>query len=72
VKKVFLDYSDWKAILFDQTGLPLMEQELFDYISKLASRSDVNVILKENEKPAWVLKYDTKTVAFSAYQIGAI
>lgn len=72
MKKVLLDYSDWRAILFGETGLPSMEQVLFDYISKLASRSDVNVILIENEKPAWVLKYYTKTGEFSEYQIGEI
>lgn len=49
-----------------------MEQELFDNISKLASRSDVTVILTENEKPACVLKYDTNTGKFSEYQIGVI
>lgn len=25
MKKVFLDYSDWKAILFGDSGLPLMD-----------------------------------------------
>ena len=69
MKKIFLDYLDWKAILFGETGLPSMEQELFDYISKLASRADVTVILTENEKPAWVLKYDTKTGQFAENQI---
>jgi hypothetical protein len=49
-----------------------MEQELYDNISKLASRNDVTVILTENEKPAWVLKYDTNTGKFSEYQIGVI
>jgi hypothetical protein len=72
MKKVLLDYSDWRAILFGETGLQTIEQELFDYISKLASRSDVDVILSENEKPAWVLKYDTNTGEFSEYQIGEI
>jgi len=69
MKKVFLDYTDWKAILFGETGLPLMEQELFDNISKLASRPDVTVILTENEKPTWVLKYDKQTGQFTENQI---
>ena len=69
MKKVFLDYTDWKAILFGETGLPVMEQELFDYISKLASRNDVTVILTENAKPAWVLKYDNQTGQFTENQI---
>ena len=72
MKKVFLDYSDWKAILFGETGLHLMEQELYDNMSKLASRNDVTVILTENEKPAWVLKYDTNTGKHSEYQVGVI
>lgn len=69
MKKIFLDYLDWKAILFGETGLPLMEQELFEYISKLASRDDVTVILTENEKPTWVLKYDTQSGLFTENQI---
>lgn len=69
MKKVFLDYTDWKAILFGETGLPLMEQELYDNISKLASRTDVIVILTENDKPTWVLKYDTQTGQFTENQI---
>lgn len=69
MKKVFLDYTDWKAILFGETGLPLMEQELYDNISKLASRNDVRVILTENNKPAWVLKYDTQTGQSTENQI---
>ncbi|MCF8396770.1 MAG: hypothetical protein K9G58_01295 [Bacteroidales bacterium] len=72
MKKVFLDYSDWKTILFGETGLPLMEQELFDYIAKLASCADVTVILTEGEKPAWVLKYNNNTGKFSESQIGEI
>lgn len=69
MKKVFLDYSDWKAILFGETGLPSLEKDLFDYISKLTSRSDVTVILTENDKPAWVLKYDMETGKFSEFHI---
>ncbi len=69
MKKVFLDYTAWKAILFGETGLPVMEQELFDYISKLASRNDVTVILTENDKPTWVLKYDKQTGLFTENQI---
>lgn len=69
MKKVFLDYSDWKVILFGGTGLPAMEQELYDYISKLASHKDILVILTENEKQTWVLKYDTKTKLFNEYHI---
>lgn len=49
MKKVFLDYSGRKTILFGEIGLPLIEQELYDNISKLASRSEVTVILTENE-----------------------
>jgi len=69
MKKVFLDHTDWKAILFGETGLPVMEQELFDYISKLASRNDVTVILTENDKPTLVLKYDKQTGLFTENQI---
>ncbi len=69
MKKVFLDYTDRKAILFGETGLPLMEQELYDNISKLSSRTDVIVILTENDKPARVLKYDTQTGQFTENQI---
>lgn len=72
MKKLFLDYIGWKAILFGETGLLQMEQELFDYISKLASREDVTVILTEDEKPTWVLKYDTETGKFSECQIGEL
>lgn len=72
MKKVFLDYSEWKTILFGVTGLPSIDQELYDYISKLASRNDVIIILTENEKPTWKLKYDTKTGKFSEFQIGEI
>ncbi|MFZ4399685.1 MAG: hypothetical protein ACOYO1_06605 [Bacteroidales bacterium] len=70
MKKVFLDYSDWKAILFCETGLHLMEQELLDYISKLASRKDVTVVLNENEKPVWILKYDVEKEKFNTFPIG--
>lgn len=72
MKKIFLDYSDWKTILFGETGLPLMEQELFDNISKLASCADVTVILTEDNKPTRVLRYDTKSRNFTEFKIGEI
>jgi len=69
MKKIFLDYMDWKAILFGETSLPLMEQELFDNISRLASLADVTVILTENEKSTCVLKYKKQTAQFTEHQI---
>jgi glucose-6-phosphate-specific signal transduction histidine kinase len=67
--KLYLDYLEWKAILFGETNLPQMEKELFDNISKLASSSSVTVILTENDKPVLVLKYDNESGRYSEHQI---
>lgn len=67
MKKITLDYSDWKSIIQDGTGLPIMEQELYDFISKLASRSDVKVILTVDEKPLLLLKFESEK--FHEYKI---
>jgi glucose-6-phosphate-specific signal transduction histidine kinase len=67
--KLYLDYLEWKAILFVETNLPQMEKELFDNISKLASSSNVTVILTENDKPVLVLKYDNESGRYSEHQI---
>ncbi|MCF7802496.1 MAG: hypothetical protein K9N34_10835 [Candidatus Marinimicrobia bacterium] len=72
MKQIFLDYLDWKVILFGETGLPLTEKELFDYISKLASRDDTRVILTEKGIPVCELKYDIETGKFAEYKIGKI
>jgi hypothetical protein len=44
-----------------------MEQELYDFISKLASRSDVKVILTVDEKPLLLLKFEYEK--FHEYKI---
>jgi len=46
-----------------------MEVELYSIMRDLASRSDVVIILTEEDKPEMVLKYDEGTGLFSEYNI---
>lgn len=69
MKKVFIDYDGWSAIFLGETGLPLMEDELYEILKKLASREDVVVVLRQNDKPLSVLKYNNKTSKFEELPI---
>ena len=46
-----------------------MEVELYSIMKDLASRSDVVIILTEDDKPEMVLKFDENTDKFSEYSI---
>lgn len=69
MRKIFLNSGDWKTILLGATGFPQMEVELYSIMKDLASRSDVVIILTEDDKPEMVLKYDANTDKFSEYSI---
>ena len=69
MRKIFLDSSDWKAILLGETGFPQMENELYSIMKDLGSRSDVVIILTEDNKAEMVLKYDINTGKFSEYSL---
>lgn len=70
MRKIFLNSGDWKTILLGATGLPQMEVELYSIMKDLASRSDVVIILTEDDKPEMVLKFDENKGKFSEYSIG--
>lgn len=65
MKKIYLDYNDWHDILFSNTGLPNMQEQLLIFIGELAIRNDVRVILLLNGEQELVLNYDTNTRKFS-------
>ncbi|MFZ4399687.1 MAG: hypothetical protein ACOYO1_06615 [Bacteroidales bacterium] len=69
MRKITLDFLGWKTILFKETGLPLMEQELRDVLKEWASNKDLKVILAENDLPTWILNYNIKTNKFETLPI---
>ena len=64
MKKIIISYDDWNDILFQNTGLPLMEKELFDIIYKLTIRNDTKVVLTIEDKPEYVLTFDKNSNKF--------
>jgi hypothetical protein len=72
MRKITLDFLGWKTILFEETGLPLMEQELRDVLKEWASNKDLKVILAENDLPTWILNYNIKTNKFETLPIGKL
>jgi len=69
MRKIYLNSEDWKTILIGTTGFPQMEVELYSIIKDLACRSDVVIILTEDDKPEMVLKFDENTDMFTEYSI---
>lgn len=69
MKKIYLDYNDWHDILFGNTGLPNMQEQLLNYIGELAIRDDVRVIITRNGEQEIVLNYDPDTGKFSEHAI---
>jgi adenosine/AMP kinase len=69
MRKIVLNSSDWKTILLGATGFHQMEDELYSIMKSLANRSDVVIILTEDDKPEMVIKYDENTDKFSEYSI---
>jgi hypothetical protein len=67
-----LEYLDWEPIIFGQVVPSVIEQELLNYIIKLASCAYITLILTENGKPSWVLKYEIDSGKFYKDQIGKI
>lgn len=69
MKKIYLDYNDWHDILFGNTGLPNMQEQLLNFIGELAIRDDVRVIITPNGEQEVVLNYDPDTGKFSEHAI---
>lgn len=64
-----IDNSDWEAIIECSTGIPVSAEEIIVGVKHFASLKDVKVILTENEKPVWLLKYDKTEDKFIKHQI---
>jgi len=69
MKKVYIDYDAWSAIFLGETGLPLMEEELYEILKKLASLEDVVVVLRQNNEQLFVLKFNVNTSKFEELPI---
>jgi len=64
-----IDNSDWESILEGSTGIPVSAEEIIDGVKHFASLKDIKVILTENDKPVWLLKYDKTEDKFIKHQL---
>ena len=67
-KEIKIERLHWKTILITR-NIPLIDQSLFNYIRGMASRKDISVILTENKKPTYMLKYERRTNTFTTTSI---
>lgn len=67
--KFNIEYDDWKAIENSSTGLPNMNNELLEAISKIASNDTIIIILTINKNAEFILRYDTVKQSFTENKI---
>jgi len=57
--KLKIEESDWNAIYTNQTGLPQMNEEILNYITKMLLIPEIQIIITISGKDEFLLRLNT-------------
>lgn len=68
--KLKIEESDWNAIYTDQTGLPQMNEEILNYITKMLLIPEIQIIITISGKDEFLLRLNANKSLVEKIPIG--